>query len=294
MAHKLSLWMVMLVLAVAAMAQTRPGDMPGVPVGGRQTPGTGRPDTPGYGGDIGPGQPTDQSQVPASSGKRVQVDDATLQRQVHEQLTRHPELANVDVAVSDAIVQLTGSVPRKQDRKRARKLARSVAGVRDVKDQLTLNAGAGAAASSTTGAENEGIVNTGGAAGTSATAGTNASAGSGSAEAPTRQNPSRPADRSPVGGTGSAQGATAPAASPESAVLGPQINNALNSDPALAKDNLRVEVTDTDIILTGSVGSGREKQTAQRIAESYAANRRVVDRITIVSRGNANSLEKQK
>jgi osmotically-inducible protein OsmY len=63
--------------------------------------------------------------------------------------------------------------------------------------------------------------------------------------------------------------------------LGPQIQTALKNEPSLANDDLKASATAEKVILTGTVGSGREKETARRIAESFAQGRRVIDRITI-------------
>jgi osmotically-inducible protein OsmY len=46
-----------------------------------------------------------------------------------------------------------------------------------------------------------------------------------------------------------------------------------------------VNVTDSTIELSGTVPTGKEKQTAKRIAQSYAGNRKVIDRLTVTGRG---------
>jgi osmotically-inducible protein OsmY len=38
--------------------------------------------------------------------------------------------------------------------------------------------------------------------------------------------------------------------------------------------------------LSGSVATGKEKQTAKRIAQSFAGNRRVEDKITVTGQGS--------
>lgn len=338
-----------------------------------------RPGAPDYGGEPN-GQQTAASPNAPPDNRQMKVDDATVQREVHEQMARHGELANVEVAVRDGMVQLTGSVPRKQDRKRARQLAKSVPRVRGVREKLTLNTDAGATASSTTGAEAAGIMNTGGTTGTSATAGTGATP-SGDGDASPPQNPSGRADEEkrnpgkactcathdnpamlpatgPVnsstagtaattkpsatspnapnnagnpdmrGGTPGAEtnpnsqtplessglpreaGASPSAAGPcacspanapianattnsEDTELAPEIESALHSDPVLANRQLHAQVTDTEIILTGAVATGKEKQDAQRIAESYAANRRVVNKIAITGQGGTTGTEQK-
>jgi hypothetical protein len=54
----------------------------------------------------------------------------------------------------------------------------------------------------------------------------------------------------------------------------------------LINDSVNVSVTDTAIDLNGTVGSGKEKITAKRIAQSYAGNRKVTDHLTISARSN--------
>ncbi|MGA3212876.1 MAG: BON domain-containing protein [Terriglobales bacterium] len=106
-----------------------------------QPGGTGGMQRPG--GQLGKNMPGDDPNAPPPVPK---VDDATLDRQVHEQLTKHPELAGVSATVKDGVVQLTGTVAKKEDKKEARKVVNSVKGVLDVKDKLTISSGAPATA----------------------------------------------------------------------------------------------------------------------------------------------------
>jgi hypothetical protein len=65
--------------------------------------------------------------------------------------------------------------------------------------------------------------------------------------------------------------------SPENEKLRGQIQNTLRNEPSLAGSRLDVAVTDSEIELSGSVPTGREKEAARRLAQSYDNNRRVVD-----------------
>src|SRR4051794_38203404 len=58
------------------------------------------------------------------SSSSASVSDDTLRRQVREQLSTNPSLANINVDVNNANVMLTGSVPSKDDRKQAKELAK--------------------------------------------------------------------------------------------------------------------------------------------------------------------------
>jgi osmotically-inducible protein OsmY len=70
----------------------------------------------------------------------------------------------------------------------------------------------------------------------------------------------------------------------DSNTLRSQIDSALKSDPTLGNAQLSVDVNASQITLSGSVPSGKEKQTAVRIAQSYAGNRRVSDKVTLAGR----------
>jgi osmotically-inducible protein OsmY len=71
--------------------------------------------------------------------------------------------------------------------------------------------------------------------------------------------------------------------------LAGQIETALRDDATLANDQISVTVTDTDIVLNGTVGSGKERQTVRRIAESFATNRKVVDKVKVSGSKNTRS-----
>jgi osmotically-inducible protein OsmY len=67
------------------------------------------------------------------------------------------------------------------------------------------------------------------------------------------------------------------------AQLQTQIQNALSQQSSLSGSNIQVNVTDTSVELNGTVATADQKQTAERIAGSYAGNRRVVNHITVSS-----------
>lgn len=62
-----------------------------------------------------------------------------------------------------------------------------------------------------------------------------------------------------------------------------QIENALRNEPTLANANIAVEVTDSNIDLAGSVPTSNDKQTAERIAQSYSGNRQLTDHLNVGS-----------
>ena len=80
-------------------------------------------------------------------------------------------------------------------------------------------------------------------------------------------------------------GATATADQAGLGDLQKQIQTALKHEPTLANDHINATVAGDTIQLTGDVASGKERQTALRIAQSFAGNRRVVDRMTVAGQG---------
>jgi osmotically-inducible protein OsmY len=65
------------------------------------------------------------------------------------------------------------------------------------------------------------------------------------------------------------------------AELQQRITIALQNDPHLAKDTIQVNVTPDTIVLAGTVGTTEEKNAADRIAQSFAQNRRVSDSLQV-------------
>jgi osmotically-inducible protein OsmY len=354
------------------------------------------------------------SAVSSESGSQ----DASLTQQLQTKFGQDPAFVNVQASVTNGTALITGTVASKADENRAKDLAKSVTGVKHVKDQLTVNPSAGASASknnnqqdvSTDGSVSAprtqsmsmpGATNpTGGeTSATSTNPNSQASSATGSATTSSAMasqtavnpqsdqtpsspqsstmaaNPAAPSTGAPKAQTtpnastqasgsvatgenasslpqsnasgeanmagqtstgaasatstpsttgGVAGSATAPPANTaqsttstqssqssaiganagapaapsmtntgvginDTATLQSQIQNALQNEPTLHNDSLSVNVTDNTIELGGAVQTGKEKQTAHRIASSFAGNRRVKDRITVSGRGTASS-----
>jgi len=64
-----------------------------------------------------------------------------------------------------------------------------------------------------------------------------------------------------------------------------QILDKLNGEPDLANTNMRVKADDQSVTLTGTVNTERQHDLALRIAQSYAGDRKIVDKIEV--RGQA-------
>lgn len=63
-----------------------------------------------------------------------------------------------------------------------------------------------------------------------------------------------------------------------------QIQDKLDSEPALARSNVKANANDNVVILTGIVDNEREHQLAVEIARSYAGDREILDRIEVKGR----------
>ncbi len=300
-----------------ALAQMQPGmggQQPGMggqqPGMGQHIPGVGEPGMGGTGGMPGDNQQQNTTQT-GDKHSVAKVDDDTLLRQVHEQLARRNEFNDVRPSVKDGVVTLEGSVPQKTDRKRAKQEAESVPGVRKVKEKLSIRPGGPSASTQpetvggvTGGTANpETSKNTAGSisGNTSASSGTTAGTASmGQAGASTSSAPSTNPGTTPgsnAGGTsqpagavtqnsGGAQGSNPGAPEvgttmPDNASLQGQIQNAFKNDPNLKNTNVVTTVTDESIELTGNVATGKDRQAAKAIAESYAGHRKIVDHLTV-------------
>jgi hypothetical protein len=60
-----------------------------------------------------------------------------------------------------------------------------------------------------------------------------------------------------------------------------QIQQGLNSEPMLRNSHVGVHVDDNSVILTGTVDSEQQHDLALRIAQSYAGDRKIVDKINV-------------
>jgi BON domain len=73
----------------------------------------------------------------------------------------------------------------------------------------------------------------------------------------------------------------------DSASLQQQLKQAYESEPSLNGSSIDVAVTDSQVELTGTVPTNKDKINADRIAKSYAGSRKVVDKVSVA--GTADS-----
>lgn len=103
--------------------------------------------------------------------------------------------------------------------------------------------------------------------------------------APTSQQPAPPPQaQQPKGQSPTVPQGEAPLPSSnvaDSASLQQQLDQAYQSEPSLNGSKIQVAVTDSQVELNGSVPTNKDKITAERIAKSYAGNRKVVDKVSV-------------
>ncbi len=98
-----------------------------------------------------------------------------------------------------------------------------------------------------------------------------------------------PAPSPPAQGQ-AANGSTATAGQPNSGddgALQGRIQEALRNEPELAASHISVNVTDSAIAISGTVPSSKDKQTAERIAQSFDGNRKFDDKLLVTGQPSA-------
>lgn len=281
----MSKYLIRLALLLAVVATYAVAQQPGSPAGQ-----AGNQSQAGASGQTGSQQQQQEGAAASASGaqeeaqkpaekhnKSAKVDDQTLERQVHEQLSSNPAFRNIQVSVNKGVVDLEGSVPNKDDKKEVIELARAVQGVRKVKEHLNISAsGAMAGAGTAAGVS-------GSAGSSSAPAGENTAgsiSGNTSAAAGTQAGAAKPetSSESAPGQAGEVSGA--------SAQVQNRIQQALQKDAALAS-SVNANVANNQVILSGTVPSAQEKQRAEELAEANADGLQVVNNINVSSSAGA-------
>ena len=278
-----------MIFAYASAEAQRPMGSP-AETGGQQ-PGMHSPNSPNNPNnqpvDMGPNQQTQQQQQ-----NMPQVSDSDLQDAVKTKLASDPALANVQAAVEKGKVTLEGTVNSKDDQKKAKKMVQSIAGVRGVKEHLTISG-----KESPGSQNNQKQVSSGSGPGMAFLSSQDAAqgnasqntAGSIAGNSQTSANPASAAPQSSAPEAGSMQqsGATSASAGGESLTLQKQIEMQIKNDRTLTDSSVNVMVSENAIDLNGTVGSPKAKINAERIAQSYARNRKVNDNLQVTGAGNS-------
>lgn len=232
--------------------------------------------------------PKPGSDQPPSTGMQTgtpgqgATNTGNAQSQIQNAIKDDPRLShdNIMVGVTGEEIDLTGEVSSKQEKDEASKTADKYAGSLRVENHLQVRGRSPAAASSSdvspgqTGTSpDKPDNNLGGFAGDAL--------GSTAVE---RAGAATTAQSSPAVASGGGTPGVAPDL-PENGTsaseLQTQIQSAVRNEPTLASDNVNVSVSSDEIDLSGSVATPKEKLTAQRIAQSYAGNRKVKDQLTV-------------
>ncbi len=275
----------------SAKAQQPMGGSPGM---GGQQPGMQSPNNPNNPNnnpiDMGPNQQTQQQQQQQNI---PQVSDSDLQKAVKDKLASEPAFANVQAAVDKGKVTLDGTVNSKDDKKKAKKMAQSVAGVRGVKEHLTISGKESPGSQS-----NQKQMSSGSGPGMAFLSAQDAAqgnasqntAGSIAGNSQTSANPTNSAPQSGAPEAGSSMqqsGTTAASAGGDTLKLQKQIETHIKNDRSLTDSTVTVNVSENAIDLNGTVGSNKAKRNAERIAQSYAQNRKVNDNLQVTGAGNS-------
>ncbi len=208
-----------------------------------------------------------QSEGAAQTGTSTQSGAASatgsqttqIQNVIQQQIVN----SNVQVNQTTNNIVLTGTVPTESDKQKAEDIARKQGGGLTVVNNIQVSSSASVGMSnapSSTLPQAE-----------TAPAGTSGATATGTAGA--------------TAGTAGAQTGSTGGTMSSASDLQTQCETALKREPTLASDQINCVVSGDSIELSGSVMTGKERQTALRIAQSFAGNRRVVDRLTVAGRG---------
>ena len=225
--------------------------------------------------------------TPPPSQNTAKIGDSQMQTAVKDKLAADPAFANVQVAVENGKVTLDGSVNSNDDKKKAKETVKSVAGVRSVKEHLRVSGKEGKNQPQSSSAAGPGMSFLSAQDAAQGNASQN-TAGSIAGNSQTSANPSSsaPQARAPEAGTMSQSGAT-PTGRGDTSTLQKQIETSIKNEPSLTDSTVGVNVTDTAIELNGTVGSNKAKLNAERIAQSYAQNRKVNNNLQVTGAGNS-------
>ncbi len=109
------------------------------------------------------------------------------------------------------------------------------------------------------------------------------------AQAPSGTNSTPSSQQSPSSNSVGSAGTPQPPSPDTSsyAALQSRIDDALRNEPTLGASHVVSNVSDSGIELSGTVGSTKDKQTAERIASSFDGNRKLTDNIVVTGAGHS-------
>lgn len=209
-----------------------------------------------------------------------------IQQVIQQQIVN----SNVQVNQTANNIVLAGTVPTEADKEKAEQIARQNSGGMTVVNNLQASASASAATGNAL--PQTSATGTAGASGSTQTAANQTGTAAGeTASTGTAETGSSAQTGAVNSGMTAAQTGTPTAGGSMSSdsTLQSQIQTALQNEPTLSNNHLNVNVSVDTIDLSGTVATGKERQTALRIVQSYAGNRRVVDKLTVSGRGQTNT-----
>lgn len=239
------------------------------------------PNAPGMGTQT-QGQQNTQANPP-------QVPDSQLQSEVKDKLAADPAFSQIQAAVNNGKVTLDGTVNSKADKKKVKEAVKSIAGVRGIKEHLTVSGkDMNNAPKSSSAAGPGGMAFMGAQDAAQGNASQN-TAGSIAGDSQTSANPSSaaPQQSAPESGGIGQTGTTPAVAGSNGSNLQKQIETSIKNDPTLTDSSVTVNVSENAVDLTGTVASNKAKMNAERIAQSYAQNRKVNDNLQVTGAGNS-------
>lgn len=230
---------------------------------------------------------TDAGTSPQPSANTAKVSDSDLQHAVRSKLAADPAFAEVQAAVDKGTVTLDGTVNAKEDKKKAKDEVKTIAGVRKVKEHLTVNGNAmknQPRSNSPSGPGNHFLSAQDAAQGNAS----KNTAGSIAGNSQTSANPtsSAPQAAPPEAGTMSQTGAQ-PTGGMNT--LQKQIETSIKNDPSLTGSTVSVNVSENSIDLSGTVASNQARMNAERIAQSYAQSRKVNNNLEVTGAGGTSA-----
>ena len=251
-----------------------------------------------------PEEPQAGATTAEATENAVATNDKALRTQIETQFAKDTAFQDLTVDVNHSVATLKGRVGSRADRDRAKDLVGGIRGVAEVKDFIQIGGAAAATgAASPANATDQNAVSAN--AGASSTTPAGNSTPQSNAAGQAAQNAGTAASNNQnesKGANSEASGATMPATTqsagganisglPQSDIetaggsqgdtLQSEIENAYSKEPTLAHSSIGVKVTPSEIQLSGKAENAKQKATARRIAQSYANNRRVVDKVTV-------------
>ena len=245
-----------------------------------------------------PAEPQAGATTAEATENAAATNDKALRTQIETQLAKDTAFQDLTVDVNHGVATLKGRVAARADRDRAKEVVGGIRGVAEVKDFVQIGgapsasahasnstaqpaAGANPAPSSTTPASTE--ENAAGAATQNAGAASTNNHNENKGANPESSGATMPTTSSAGGGniSGLPQSDIETAGGSQGETLQSEIENAYSKEPTLANSSIGVKVTPSEIQLSGKAENSKQKSTARRIAQSYANNRRVVDKVTV-------------